>query len=363
MARKLAVDKTLFGIGIGLTLFGLVMVYSTSGVIAQQRYGSAHHFLVRQILAAVIGFIGMSVAMHIDYRRLLRKPIVYAALGFSTILLIGVLLVESSHNVHRWYTIGPIHVQPSEIAKIALVLYLAYLLAGRENRVNDTATTLLPLAVVMGQLAYLLYLEPDVGTAVLYVIVALVMLFLAGLRWKYVLYSSGAGLASLGLLIWQSPYRLERIRIFLDPESDPLGAGYQIIQSRMAFATGRIHGAGLGQGTGKLFYLPEPHTDFIFAVIGEELGLIGAVAVIVAFGVLFWRGVTAAVGAPDRGGYYLGMGITLCLVLQGMLNIGVALGLVPTTGVPLPFLSYGGSSLVVSMVALGMLLNVSQHSS
>jgi cell division protein FtsW len=189
------------------------------------------------------------------------------------------------------------------------------------------------------------------------------MLFLAGLRWKYVLYSAGAGLVSLAFLIWQAPWRLKRFLVFLDPESDPLGAGYQIIQSRLAFATGRIHGAGLGEGTQKLFYLPEPHTDFIFAVIGEELGFIGAVAVIAAFGVLFWRGVTAAMGAPDRGGYYLGMGITLCLVLQGMLNIGVALGLVPTTGVPLPFLSYGGSSLVVSLVALGMLLNVSQHSS
>ena len=363
MARKLAFDKTLFGVGIGLTVFGLVMVYSSSAVIAMQRYGSAHHFLVRQICAAVIGIVGMSVAMHIDYRRLLRQPSVYLAVVLSTVALGAVLFVEETHHVHRWFKVGPIQMQPSEFAKLSLLLYLAYQLARKENRINDPVGTIAPLCVVVGQFALLVYLGSDLGTAGLYMALAVMMMFLAGLRWRYLLAAGGACAAGLGILILQAPYRLRRILAFLNPEDDPLGAGFQLRQSLLAIASGGIHGTSLGEGRQKLFYLPEPHTDFIFAMIGEELGLVGTIAVIVAFGVLLWRGMAAAAGAPDRGGYYLAMGITLCLVIQAMLNIGVALGMVPTKGVPLPFVSYGGSSLVMSLVSLGVLLNISQHSS
>ena len=362
MARKLAFDKTLFATGIGLTLFGLVMIYSASAVLALERFGSASHFLARQAAAAVIGIAGMFAVMHVDYRRLLNRPVVFAALCASTLLLVGVLIADRAHQVHRWIKLGPIQIQPSEIAKIALILYLAYQVTRKEDAINDVTGTLVPCGVVVGQLALLVYLEPDLGTAGLYVLLTIILLFLAGLRWRYMVPAAGAGVLGLGLLILQAPYRVRRMMSFMSPDDDPLGAGFQVRQSILAVASGGIHGTSLGESRQKLFFLPEPHTDFIFSVISEELGLIGAIAVIAAFGILLWRGMVAAHGAPDRGGYYLAMGITLCLVLQAMLNIGVALGVMPTKGVPLPFLSYGGSSLVVCLWALGMLLNVSQHS-
>jgi len=363
MARKLAFDKMLFAIGIGLALFGLVMIYSASAVVAMERFGSPHYFLMRQAIAMAIGLGGMFAAMHVDYRRLLTRPMVYLALLVSTGLLILVLAADQSHQVHRWLKVGMFQVQPSEIAKLALVLYLAYQLADKESKINDLLGTVLPCAVVVGQLAFLVYLEPDMGTAALYLMLLILLLFLAGLRWRYLVTAGGAGLLLLGILVLQAPYRVRRIMTFMNPDDDPLGAGFQIRQSILAVASGGLRGTSLGESRQKLFFLPEPHTDFIFSVISEELGLIGACAVILVFGLLLWRGVVAATGAPDRGGYYLGMGLTLWLVLQATINIAVAVGLIPTKGVPLPFLSYGGSSLVVNLIALGMLLNISQHSS
>ena len=363
MARKLAFDKTLFAVGIGLTLFGLVMIYSASAVIALERFGNAHLFLMKQAVAAAVGMGGMVVAMHVDYRRLLRRPIVYFGIFASTLLLIVALASDRAHQVHRWIVMGPIQIQPSEIGKLALVLFLAYLMARKEARVNDVVGTIIPCAVVVGQLALLVYLQPDLGTAAIYILLAIVLLFLAGLRWRYLAFGGGACALAIGVMILQAPYRVRRVLAFLNPEDDPLGAGFQVRQSILAVASGGLHGQGVGESRQKLFFLPEPHTDFVFSVISEELGLIGAAAVIAAFGVLFWRGVVAAVGAPDRGGYYLGMGITIWLVAQAMMNMAVTLGLMPTKGIPLPFLSYGGSSLVVSLCALGVLLNISQHSS
>src|SRR5262249_50167629 len=212
-------------------------------------------------------------------------------------------------------------------------------------------------------MAALVYLEPDLGTAFLYAAISGLLLFLAALRWRFAAAAGGAAAGGGGMLIVAAPYRVQRVLAFLHPDNDPLGAGFQVRQSILAVATGGINGTSLGESRQKLFFLPEPHTDFIFSVIAEELGLLGACAVIVAVGVLFWRGAVAAANAPDRGGFYLGRGITLWLTLQAMINVGVALGVLPTKGVPLPFLSYGGSSLVVSLCALGVLLNISQHSS
>jgi cell division protein FtsW len=362
MARKLAFDRTLFATGFALSVFGILMIYSASSPLALQRYGSASYFLTRQIAAWLLGLAGMAAAMHLDYRKLLTRPAVSLALVVSLGLLLYVLAADQSHQVHRWIKLGPIQVQPSEIAKLAVVLYLAYQLAKKEDRVNDLVATVLPCVLVVGQLALLVYLEPDMGTAALYVLILVLLLFLAGLRWRYLLTAAGAGAALLGVLILQAPYRVRRVLSFLNPDDDPLGAGFQVRQSIVAVASGGLKGLGPGEGRQKLFFLPEPHTDFIFSVIAEELGFLGAAAVIVAFGVLLWRGLAAAHGAPDRGGYYLAMGITLWLTLQAMINIAVAVGMVPTKGVPLPFLSYGGSSLVVNLCALGVLLNVSQHS-
>ncbi len=363
MARKLAFDKTLFGVGVGLTLFGLVMIYSASAMIAMQRFGNAHHFLVKQAVAAAIGLCVMIAVMHVDYRRLLKPPVVGTGLLASTVLLIAALVSDRAHQVHRWILLGPVQIQPSEIGKLALVLFLAHLMARKEARVNDLVGTIIPCAVVVGQLSLLVYLQPDLGTAAVYIILAIVLLFLAGLRWKYLLVSGGGCALAIGALILQAPYRVRRILSFMNPDDDPLGAGFQVRQSILAVASGGLQGQGVGESRQKLFFLPEPHTDFVFSVISEELGLIGAAAVIAAFGILFWRGVVAASGAPDRGGYYLGMGITIWLVVQAMMNMAVTLGLMPTKGIPLPFLSYGGSSLVVSLCALGVLLNISQHSS
>ena len=362
MARKLAFDKTLFLAGIGVTLFGLVMIFSASAPLSMQNYRNPYHFLLRQLLAGAIGLAGMGIAMNLDYRKLLTRPVVGVALVTATVLLAGVLFADRAHQVHRWIHIGPLQLQPSEIAKIALVIYLAYQVARHEDRINDPLHSLLPIGVVVGQLALLVYLEPDLGTATLYVMLTGLLLFLAGLRWRYVATAAGAGAMALVMLILAAPYRLRRITAFLRPDDDPLGAGFQVRQSILAVASGGLQGTSLGESRQKLFFLPEPHTDFIFSVVCEELGILGAMLVIAVFGVIFWRGVKAAQGAPDRGGYYLAMGITLMLVLQAMLNIGVALGCLPTKGVPLPFLSYGGSSLVVNLFALGLLLNVSQHS-
>ncbi|MCZ6695372.1 MAG: putative lipid II flippase FtsW [Acidobacteria bacterium] len=363
MGRKLAFDKTLFVVGVSLPLFGLVMIYSASAVIAMEQFGSPHHFLFRQGFALLIGLAAMGIAMHTDYRKLLERPSVYLVLLVSTALLVYVLFAEPHQGVHRWIRLGPIQIQPSEIAKLALVMYLAYQLARREKHVNDLGRTVLPCAVMVGQLALLVYLEPDLGTAGLYALLAIIMLFLAGLKWRFLVAGAVVGLCALGLMILQAPYRIQRILSYLNPDADPLGAGFQMRQSIIAIASGGVRGASLGESRQKLFFLPEPHTDFIFSVIAEELGFVGAVGIIVAFGVLLWRGVKAASGAPDRGGYYLALGITLVIVLQAGMNIAVALGMIPTKGVPLPFISYGGSSLVVCLTALGMLLNVSQHSS
>jgi cell division protein FtsW len=362
MARKLAFDRPLFVTGMGLALFGLVMIFSASAPLAMERHQSASHFLMRQLLAFAIGLAGMAVAMNLDYRQLLRRPVVALAIGGSMLLLAGVLVVDRTHQVHRWFKVGPIQVQPSEIAKLALVLFLAAQMAKHENKVNEFTRSLLPTAVVVLPLAALVYLEPDLGTAFLYVSLTGILLFLAGLRWQYVWAAAGAGAFGLAALIVAAPYRLKRIMTFLNPDDDPLGAGFQVRQSIIAVASGGLQGASLGESRQKLFFLPEPHTDFIFSVVCEELGLIGACCVLAAFGVLFWRGLKAAQGAPDRGGFYLAMGITLLLTLQALINMGVCLGVMPTKGVPLPFLSYGGSSLVVNLFALGMLLNVSQHS-
>src|SRR5881397_2554909 len=223
MARKLAFDKTLFGVGVGLTLFGLVMSYSASAVIAMERFGSAHHFLLKQAVAAALGIGGMTFAMYFDYRRLLSRPAVYLGLLVSTVLLIAPFLADGVHQVRRWILLGPLQVQPSEIAKLSLVFFLAYLLARKEGRINDVTGTIVPCAVVVGQLALLVYLQPDLGTAGIYVLVTIALLFLAGLRWRYLLVSGGVCALALGVMILQAPYRVRRILSFMNPDEDPLG--------------------------------------------------------------------------------------------------------------------------------------------
>ena len=361
MSRKLAFDRLLFSIPVVLALFGVVMIYSASAVVSMNRYGSPYHHLVKQISALVAGAVLMVWAMHFDYRRLHSRAVVLGALlGVTALLMLA--LVTPSGPVHRWISLGFFSFQPSELAKPVLVLFLAAFLDARAGEVNDLRRTLLPAGVVTGTLAFLIYMQPDLGTAVSLCLIAAVMLYLAGLDLRIL--AAGAALGFVGILVavFQASYRVRRLMTFLNPSEDPLGAGFQIRQSLLSFGNGGIQGLNLGEGRQKLFFLPEPHTDFILSVIGEELGLIGTSAVLLLFALLLWRGCRASLRAPDRFGYLLGMGLTLFLVMQAALNMGMVLGMLPTKGLPLPFLSYGGSSLMVCLLSVGVLLNVSQHS-
>jgi len=363
MARKLASDKVLFGAGAALVLIGVLMVFSASAVMASARYGSSYYFLLRQVLWAALGLALAVVVMNVDYRRWRSPLLVFSALAFQFVLLVALLFFDRTHHAHRWLRFGSVGFQPSEFSKLVLVVFLAYFLALRKAEVNDWRHTLLPVALVCGVSVGLVMKQPDFGTALAIALVVAAMLFAAGLQLRYFVAGFLAAIPLLYLLVFRVPYRYERVQAFLNPYADPLGRGFQIVQSYISVGTGGVFGVGLMDGRQKLFYLPEPHTDFIFAVVGEELGFLGAVGILALFGLIVWRGLRAAVGAPDAFGRFLAVGLTVTIVGQALVNISVVLGLLPTKGIPLPFLSYGGSSLVVSLLALGILLNVSQHAS
>lgn len=361
MAKKLSVDRTLFAVTIGLVFFGLVMLYSASAVVADAAHRSSYFFLIKQSLWAAIGLLVMSVVMRIDYRRLRQPVLVYGFLLLSVVLLIAVLFSPPLKNAHRWLHVGLLSFQPSEMAKLSLILAVAYLLEQKRERIEDFfAGLFLPLVVTVF-LAFLVLIEPDFGTAACLLFVGFCLFFVGGAPFRYLVGLASASAPLIYLLIMRVDYRRDRLLTFLDPFEDPLGRGFQIIQSLIAVGTGGIVGAGFMRSRQKLFYLPEPHTDFIFSVIGEELGLIGALALLGAFMVILWRGVVIARRAPDLFGTFLASGLTALIVGQALINMGVSLGLLPTTGIPLPFISAGGSSLVTSLAAVGLLLGVSQH--
>ena len=363
MAKKLASDKVLFTVVVLLVGLGLVMVYSASAAVARSEVGDAagvNPFLVKQSVAAGIGFIALLAAMHVDYRILKRPQVVYLLLAGAVLLLVAVLFQPVMNGTRRWFFLGFISVQPSELAKLALIPYVAYQLERKEERVNRPEL-LVPVVVATGAVAGLVLMEPDLGTAVLLVATVALMVFLAGLSWRFIALGGAVMVPVMAFLVWTEGYRRARLFAFLDPDADPLGAGYQVLQSLIAIGAGGVLGVGLGNSGQKMFFLPQPHSDFIYAIVGEELGMVGALAVLALFVVLLWRGVRAALNAPDGFGRYLGLGLTAVLVLQALINISVAVSLLPTKGIPLPFLSYGGSSLVVSMTACGVLLNLSEH--
>ncbi len=361
MARRLQSDKILFGTVVALVLFGALMVFSASAVISQQLYGSSYHFLIRQVVGAAIGLGGMVWMMNRDYRRLGHPAFVFSLAALLMGLLGGVLLAARSHNTHRWFHLGPVNFQPSELAKIVVVIFIAYLLGMQRNDVNDMRHTLLPIGVVTGLTVALILKEPDLGTALAIVMVAAAMLFSAGLRIRYFVAAAAAGLPVLYLLIFHVTYRMNRLLGFLYYDKDPRGKGFQMLQSLIAVGTGGINGVGLMEGKQKLFFLPEPHTDFIYAVIAEEWGFLGAGLILVAFGVILYRGLKAAAFCSDPFGKLLAIGLTVMLVGQAVVNVSVVVGLIPTKGIPLPFVSYGGSSLLVNLFAVGILLNISQQ--
>jgi len=360
MAKKLAFDKVLFTAVMLLVGMGLVMVYSASAAFAHDSSVLSNPFLVKQALAAVIGLVLMSLIMHLDYRRLGEPVAIYALLGGVLVLLVAVLSQPELNGTSRWFFVGGFSAQPSELAKLALIPFLAYQIDRKPDRVNHPEV-LVPAAFFTLLTAGLILLEPDLGTAVLLVATVFLMLFLAGLSWRFVIGLAIAFVPLLWILVISVAYRRERLFAFLDPEKDPLGSGFQALQSLIAIGSGGVFGLGAGRSLQKLYFLPHPESDFIFAIVAEELGMIGGLALVGLFGVLAWRGALAGLRAPDTFGRYLGWGLTGVLVLQALINVSVAIALLPTKGIPLPFISYGGSSLVVTMCACGVLLNLSQH--
>jgi len=361
MAKKLSSDLALFAVTAALLGFGLVMVWSASSVLAQEHHGNAYHFLLKQALWAAIGLVAMSVALRIDYRKLRTPRFVYGAVIATTLLLIVVLFLKPVNETHRWIRLGALSFQPAELAKLSLILFLATHLERRGERVNEFLTSLFPVLLLLGWFAFLVFVQPDLGSAAILVITAAVMLFLAGVRLRYFAALAVPASALLYFAVTGAHYRWARIVTFFNPWADARGTGYQIIQSMIAVGTGGISGVGFMEGRQKQFYLPYPYSDFIYAVIGEELGLLGALAVVAAFLFFLWRGLRAAFKAPDAFGMFLAAGLTLAIVLQAFINISVVLGLVPTKGIPLPFISAGGSSLLFTLVSVGLILNVSQH--
>jgi cell division protein FtsW len=361
VAKKLSSDTTLFAVTVALVGVGLVLVWSASSALAQEAHGSGYYFLIRQGVWAVVGLAAMVAAMRFDYRRLRRPAVVYALVIATTGFLIAVLFARPVNETHRWLRIGELSFQPAELAKLAVILYLAYHLERRGERVNECLPSLFPVMLLVGWFAFLIYIQPDLGSAATLTAVGCAMLLLAGVRVRYFAALAVPGVPLLYRAVMVAAYRRDRIEAFLNPWSDARGSGYQIIQSLIAVGTGGLTGVGLMEGRQKLFYLPYPHSDFIFAVIGEELGLLGAGAVLLAFVVLLWRGLRAAWRAPDAFGTHLAAGLTLAVVMQGLINMSVVLGLLPTKGIPLPFISAGGTSLVMSLVSVGLVLSVSQH--
>jgi len=355
-------DLFLFGAVLALLSVGLVMVYSASSVVAYERLADSAYFFKRQAAWTVLGLAAMWLARGIHYQRLRRGAV--PLLAASALLLIAVLLPgvgRIAGGARRWLVAGPLSFQPVEIAKLALLLYVAHFATRRGVAIREFRRGVVPPLIVTGLCSALVLRQPDMGSALMLWAVTLLVLFLAGARLAHLALVVAGGAPLLAAAVVLAHYRLQRLLGFLDPWSDPQGRGFHVIQSLLAFGSGGVFGVGLGASSQKFFYLPERHTDFIFAIIGEELGLLGTAGVVLLFALFAARGFRIARAAPDRFGALLASGITATIAAQAALNMGVATGLLPVTGLPLPFVSFGGSSLIVTMVEVGILLNVSRY--
>ena len=363
MARKLKIDRVLFTATLLLVCVSVVMVYSASAVIALERFQQPYLFLTKQALWSVLGLAVLGVAMRVDYRTYRNEAFVWGLLGAVVLMLIAVLFMAPVNGTRRWFGIGGLGIQPSELAKVACVFFTALMLERRMHRIDDLSYSLLPIGLIVGLVFALILLQPDFGTSISLALIIAVMVFAAGLHYRYFVGLALIGLPALYLLLVAAPYRRRRLLAFWDPWADPLGDGFQIIQSLVAVGTGGVFGRGLMGGVQKLFYLPEPHTDFIYAVISEELGLIGATAILLCFCVVAWRGLRISARAEDTFGAFVALGLTTMIAAQALVNISVVLGLMPTKGIPLPLVSFGGSSMLINLLGTGVLLNISQHES
>src|SRR6266542_2221136 len=361
MARKLNPDKWLFASTVGLALFGVVMVYSASAIRAQSENHSQFYYVIKQAMWTGIGFVVMLGAMQIDYQHLKKRRVVLTFLLITTLMLMAVFGFSKINGAHRWIKFGGFSIQPSEIAKLTLAVSLASFLEQRAGEEGQFWRTFVPCGVITACLAALVVIEPDFGTALILLVIFGVITYTAGSRLVHLgIAAAPALLVAAGLLIFV-PWRMQRLITFLDPWADPQKSGFQVVQSLIAIGSGGPNGLGFAQGKQKMLFLPFAHSDFIFAVIAEELGLVGALAVIAVFALFLWRGLRISLLAPDRFGMLLSLGLVVAIVAQALFNISVVLSLVPTKGIPLPFISYGGSSLVPTLGAVGILLNISQH--
>ena len=381
MPQRLKTDWILFAAVLSLVLFGLLIVYSASSIMARldARYTSSWYFAIRQAGYAVVAVVVMMALKRTHYRKFQNPAVAFSSIGVALMLLFLVYFVDASH--HRWLRLGgPVGVQPSELAKPALVIFLAFFVTWRARAINSAKHTLVPAALAVGFLIFAVVV-PDLGTAVVLGVAAMVVFFVAGLQWRYCFIVAAVAFLGLVVSIFAEPYRLGRVIRFFDPSFqyishiDPHGwlkarsertlrtrdTNYQLEQSQIAVGAGGVTGVGLMNGRQKLLYLPEAHTDFIYAVAGEEMGLVGAVALLAGFLVILWRGLRTTLRIRDDFGRYLALGVTVVIVVQGFINMSVVLGIMPTKGIPLPMISYGGSSLVSTLALLGILMNVSEH--
>lgn len=361
-ARKLvAMDHTLLIVAVVLSLVGLVMVFSASAVVAGNRFQDQSYFLKRQLAWLVLGLALMHVASRIDYavwRKLATPLLIGAGVLLAVVLVPGIGVMTK--GARRWIHVGPLLLQPTEIAKVVIVMYVAAYLAKKGPKVTRFASGFLPPLVLVGALSVMILAQPDLGSVVVIGAVVMTLLFVAGARLGHLLTIALLALPAVAVLILRSPYRRQRLMTFLTPWKDATDGGFQVTQSFLAFGSGGPFGVGLGEGKQKLFFLPEAHTDFVLALVGEELGLVGTAALMALFALLVLRGFHIAERARMPFGYYLGTGITMLIGVQALINAGVVTGMLPTKGLTLPLVSYGGSSLVVSLVAIGILLSISR---
>ncbi len=359
--KERRLDLLLVTVAIVLAVFGVAMVYSASAVISMRETQSQFTYFYKQLMFSVIGIGIMLIVSRIDYRRLQQPLIVYGGYAVTAACLLAVFAFPAINGASRWIRFGGFSFQPSEMAKIALPIFLAYFLTKNEETVGEASTAIISLAA-FGFFAVLIMLEPDLGTTMVLAAVFGAIYFAAGARLLHIAIVGGLFLTAGVAAIVLAPWRVERFMAFLDPFAHADDAGYQVVQSLYAIGSGGIAGEGFAKGQAKLFYLPYPYSDFIFSVVGEELGLIGTLAVVTAFGVILWRGTRAALMAPDRFGMLLGIGIVTGIVVQALFNISVVISIVPAKGIPLPFISYGGSSVMLTLLAIGILLSISRYS-
>lgn len=361
MAKRVGVDKWLFGTVLLLVLFGLVSVFSASAVMAKATMGSPYAFVTKQAIWAALGMVALFALMRVDYRKYNNPKLIFPMMAITGLLLMVVFVMSGMNGAHRWVRFAGITLQPSELAKPVIVVFLAWFLQTRIHAIDNVKDVILP--AVIPPLVYILLImkEPDLGTALVCAAVVGLMLILAGVQLKWVGIALAAAAPVLYYMLFHVAFRAARMKAFLNPEADPKGAGFHIMQSLIAVGSGGVFGRGLTEGIQKLFFLPEPHTDFIFANICEELGLIGALCVVTAFCILGYRGLRAAYLSTDPFARFLAFGLTTAILVQAFFNMSVVIALLPTKGIPLPFISSGGTSVFVTLACMGVLLNVTRE--